>query len=271
MSTAPEQDLSIFKDGSIVSDALLNSEHPTLSVISHAQATQPAWLLNTIIENTLVGTAVLVNRELTHKVPNRALLTYISFTNNREFVEKLCRKHGLSLDKISDFSFINCFSDLFTRLVPNPAQSKSLVSKLFDNVSKTIQRLNKPNHVVIIEDPQLLLAATDLSSNDLIHHLRQLNALCRTLFVVADADPATIDFESIIPNDPRFKITDFLVKLHHTSCLNLNILPLSTGRAEDLTGCFTISRGSLPAPTPVVEKEYIYFVNKESNVKFYVR
>lgn len=271
MSAAPEQDLTIFKDGSIVPDALLDSAAPHLSVITHSQATSPSWLLNSIIENCLVGTAVLVNRDLHVKTPERALVTYVSFTGNQEFVIRNCKKHGLSLENMSNFTFIDCFSELFTKHVTNPLQSKASISKLFDGILKTLHRQNHPKKVVIVEHPEFLLGSTDLAQNDLLHFLRMVEAACGLLFVVSDAYPAAIDFDSVVVDDPTFKITDFLVKLHHTSCLNMNLLPLVTGRAEDVTGCFTISNGAVSTNAPLAEKEYIYFVSKESTVKFYFR
>ena len=47
-------------------------------------------------------------------------------------------------------------------------------------------------------------------------------------------------------DDPMIKINDFLIKLLHRSQLNITLEPLITGRAKDITGSLTISKGCIP-------------------------
>lgn len=277
LSTCPtmssqQQDLVFFSDNSIISNESLVPGNKNLHIISHNAGTNPSWLLTSIVENGLLGTANLVNRELNRKISNRALVTVASFVHPREFWVLACRKQGVDLDSNTHFNYVDCVSDLFTKHVTNPASSKAGVCKLFDNITTSVEKQNNDKKIIIVESPETLLAATDLTSNDLVHLLRKLASAGNTLIVVVNSDSPLTGFAGSLPGDPVFKITDFYVKLHHVSSLNINILPLATGRAKDITGCLTVSKGAKPANpvTQVVEKDYIFHISKES-VKLYFR
>lgn len=269
--TAQQQDLVFFSDNSIVSDHSLVSGNKNLHIISHHEGTIPSWLVVSIFENCLLGTANLINREL-KKTPNRTLVTCASFLHAQDFWTRLSRKQGLDLDSSSNYQYVDCFSDLFTKQIPNPANAKAHISKLFDSICVAVEKLKLQKRVVVIECPELLLAATDLASNDLIFHLRRVASHCNTLFVVINTESPFTTSSGAPPEDPVFRISDFYTKLHHMSSLNISVLPLSTGRAKDITGCLTVARGAKPANpvTRVVEKEYMFHIVNES-VKLYYR
>lgn len=269
--TSQQQDLVFFDDNSLVSSRLLTSGLSTLHIISHDQETSPSWLVSAIVENALVGTASLVNRDLTTKSHNRSLVVYISFTHPEDFIARNCRKQEIDLT-LANFTFVDCFTNLFTEQITTPANAKAHVEKMFAKICKAIEDLKNLHRTVIIESPELLLAATDLQSNDLLILMRRITRLCNVLFVVVDTQSPLIDMESSAPEDPVFKITDFYVKLHHMSSMNISILPLSTGRAKDITGSLTVGRGAIPPDSLlVVENEYVYNITKESSVKLFFR
>lgn len=264
-----QQDLVFFNDNSLISSRLFSTGLSTLHIISHSQATTPAWLVSSMIENALVGTAPTVNRDLTIKTPNRALVAYVLFTHSEDFVAKNCRKQGVDLSALSNYAFVDCFSDLFTKRLPNGSREEA--EKLFESVAKTIEAQTCAHKVVILEHPEILLAATELQSNDLLFLIQRIK--CNALFVVIDTESSLVNLSNTNPQDPVFKITDFFVKLHHKSSMNINLQPLPTGRAKDITGCLTIAHGAIPpnSDVQVVEREYIYHVTKEANVKLYFR
>lgn len=270
--TSQQQDLVFFSDNSIISDQSLVSGNKALHIISYSEATSPSWLLTSIVENGLLGTANLVNRELKAKKVNRSLVTFASFMHPQDFWVPLCRKQGVDLESCSNFTNVDLFTHLFTKQISNPASPKAQVSKLFESLSGTVESQDHEKKVVILESPEVLLAATELSPNDLVQHIRKLASHCNTIFVVINTESPLISFSGALPTDPVYKITDFYVKLHHMSSLNINILPLATGRAKDITGCLTVAKGAQNANpvTHVVEKEYIYHISKES-VKLYFR
>ncbi|QRG36512.1 hypothetical protein FDK38_000853 [Candidozyma auris] len=271
MSSVPKQDLALFSDHSILPDGFLKADHPQLGTIGSVQGTSPAWLLSSFIENAIVGTASTTNRDINVKIPNRAHVIYISFSTTKSFVVNACRKNGLSLESDKNFTFLDCFTDLFTKHISDPSKSKKSIDKLFNNLSLEVENVTKEPKMVILENPEILLAATDLTSNELIYFLVSLQAVSNSMFVVIGAEPSFIDFGATLSDSVVSKYTDFYVKLFHKSSINLNLSPLSTGRAEDITGCLTISRGSLPSPIPVAQKDFIYNITKEGNVKLYFR
>ncbi|OBA21164.1 hypothetical protein METBIDRAFT_78212 [Metschnikowia bicuspidata var. bicuspidata NRRL YB-4993] len=268
-----QQDLVFFDDNSLISEKSFAPHNHVLHVITHSDSTQPAWLVHSLIETCLVGTASLVNRDLSPTLTPKALVTYVSFLHTEEFLIKNCRKLGLDLGTASDFHFVDCFQDLFSKIITHPSEAKNEVGDMFSQITKKLQADPNGNKVVIVHSPEILLAATHILSNDLIHHLQNINRSCNTLFVVSNTDSSLIDLSSSNPSDPVFRITDFYVKLHHKSSLNVNLLPLATGKAKDITGSLIISKGALPYDdsVSVLEKEYVFHMSKEANVKIFFR
>lgn len=276
MATSQQQDLVIFNDNSLISNEILKSPSSYCSIISHIQGTSPTWLINSLLENSLIGTACLVNNDLNKKIPNRSEVYFISFSHPKDFYIKNCKKNGLDLSLLPNFKFIDCFSDLFLKMIKNPSKASGEVSKLFENIMDEINANANNNKVIFIESMEILLSSTNIESNELLKQCFKINKLCRQLFVILAQDyPQIIDSSVSIPQDSVFKITDFLLKLYHRSQLNLNLQPLPTGRANDITGCLTISKGAIPYESiegvEVIEKEYIYYVNKESSIKLFFR
>ena len=274
MATNQQQDLIIYRDNSIVSNKLLDSDESSLTMVSYVDETQASWFTNTIVENSLYGTAVLVNKEL-RKTPKRSDVYVISFSNNKEFYVKAIKKCGLDLEKDKNFHFIDCFTDLFTKQITDPINACNQVNKLFDSIMKTIEAETSSNKkTIIIENPEYLLSATKTSSIELLNHMVRLNRLCRHLIIISShRQPQNVDLNVGDVLDPTYKTTNFLAKLHQRCNLNIYLEPLTTGRANDITGILTISRGGIPYQSGLViaEREYIYHISKESNIKLYFR
>lgn len=273
MSSPQIQDLILYDDNSLIPDSVLNSLSSYLSVISHLQGTSPIWLITSLIENSINGTASLVNKDLNLKVPNRSRVFFVSFMKPKDFYVKSSKKNGIDLSITPNFEFIDCFSDLYTKQIPDPANASSLVCSVFESIISTIEKSAATKKIVFIESPELLLFSTNIDSSVLLSYLNRINKLCRQLFVIIPQDSPLIDWSSANKQDPVFKFADFLSKLYHRSNINLNLQPLSTGRAKDITGCLTIAKGSLPydIKLKVLEKEYVYHVSKESSVKLFFR
>ncbi|RLV92021.1 Elongator complex protein 6 [Spathaspora sp. JA1] len=271
MSTnQPQQDLIFFTDNSLIPNDVISSQDSYLSVITHVLGTSPTWLINSLIENALVGTSSIVNTDL-KRIDNRSNVIVASFSQPQEFYVKNCKKNGLDLGNNDRFQFMDCFSMLFTKLITKPEDAKLEIDGLFDKIVKLAR---ESNTVIFIEAPEILLYATNATSGDILFNLHKLQKKCRQLFVISSKDyPQYLDFDASNPQDVSFKSSDFLIKLHHKSSLNVTLEPLSTGRAKDITGSITISRGSIPydITAKVCEREYIYHITKDSNVKLYYR
>lgn len=271
--TSQQQDLIFFTDNTLLSEKHLADGKRLLHIITHKEATKPSWLINALIENCLAGTANLVNRDLLSTQKPRALLTYISFTSSRDSIVKSCRKQGLDLDAYEEFDFVDNFTNLFSEKIKTPLNPTTEVNSMFDEMKGRIEQSSNRHKVVVMESPELLLAATTLSSTALMDNILKLIRVCNTLILLVSVDPSITDVNNTNPTDPVFRVTDFYVKLHYTSSLNISILPLHTGKAKDITGSLCVSRGSqsLSSGLKVSEKEYVYHVSKEANVKLYFR
>lgn len=269
MSDQP-QDLVFFDDNSLISERILAGNESLLHVISHSQHSAPSWLVNALVENCLLGSAHTINRDFTEKVPGRGSLIYVSFLHQRDYLVKSCRKQGLDLDAVSGFHFVDCFTDLFTKDVPNPTDASESVEKLFKKIGNVVLGEENDRKCVVIEGVEILLAATNVSSNALLSSLQTVNRLCKALFVVANIDGSMFDMNSVVAADPVFRFTDFVVKLIHKSSLNISLLPLPTGKARDITGSLTVARGALPPGNlQVSEGEYLY--NLEPSLRLFFR
>lgn len=274
MSSPQEQDLVLFKDNNVITDKILNSSSSYLSVISNAEGTQPTWIVNTLIENAMVGTASQVNKDLNKRVPRRSDVIFISFSNPEDIYLKGCKKVGLELARDSNFQFIDCFTELFTKYITNPEDALTQVKSLFKSITDTIDKTNNSKRMIFLENPEILLYGTNISSIDLSHLITKLNRQCRNLFLITNqVSPQIVNLSNENMMDPSYKSTDFATKLHQKAHLNIHLEPLTTGRAKDITGILTVSKGAVPFDNGIVvdEKSFTYNVSKESNIKLYFR
>lgn len=273
MSTSQEQDLVFYNDGTLVSEVILNSCDSYLSLILHLQGTSPQWLLYSLIENSLVGTAGTVNNDLNRKIPNRSEVFCISFLNSYEHFLKNCKKNGLDLATTSNFKFFNFFDDLFTRRITKTLDCSAEVEKLFEEVSNEMKKSATNRKILFVEGAEILLSATTLQSNDLLKHIFRLGQACRQTFIISRNDsPQVFDIASEYRSSPVYQCTDFLSRVCHQAQLIINLMPLATGRSEDVTGSITVCKGLLPIFDDclrVQEERFLYRVTKESNVKLY--
>ncbi|KAK6465835.1 hypothetical protein DFJ63DRAFT_333241 [Scheffersomyces coipomensis] len=270
MTTTHNQDLILFEDHSLIPESIISGEESYSAIISHLQGTSPTWLINSLIENSIQNTATLVNNDLTVKQTGRSKTIFISFINNKDYYSKGCKKNGIDLNTVTDFTYIDCFTDLFTKRIKDPSKASSQVTSLFQELNEVISSQTGSRKVVFIEAPEILLRATNITSNELLNHLLQLNKTCRQLFIISAKDYP--DLDAAMPEDPVFKVTDYFVKLLHRSSLHISIQPLLTGRANDITGSLIVSKGPISYKSiNVSEKEYIFNITKDSNIKLFFR
>lgn len=268
-----KQDLIVYNDNSIISDKVLLSPNNYLSIISHVQGTNPSWLLNSMIENATMGTATQVASESGMK-RKRSDVIFISFLHSADFYYKNCKKNGLDLATMENFTYIDCFTTLFTELIKDAKNAATDIEKIFSSISEKVTSIAGSKKIIFIEYPEFLVQATNLQPNVLLKHILLLNKLGKHLYVISNQDyPLTVDLSLSDSSHPTFKLTDFLVKLYHRSHLNINLKPLETGRAKDITGCLCITHGCLPYMDnlQVREQEYIFNLTKDSNVSLYFR
>lgn len=263
----PSQDLIFFKDNSLISNDILKSQYSYLSTITYHSSTTPTWLINSLIETSLIGTASLVNTDL-KRIQGRSKVSVISFIHNKEQYIQNCKKNIDLEYNGKNFKFVDYFTGLFTELIKNPEDASKDIGKLFDI------DFNEDG-VVFLENPEILLYGTNLTSDELLFNIIKLNRKCQQLFVISLKGEQVINYEALLPTDPGFKVSDFLIKLFHRSQMNISLQPLNTGRAKDITGSLTISKGTVPyyklPNLKINEREYVYNITKDSQIKLYYR
>lgn len=227
------QDLILYKDGSIVSPTV-SKESGYLSVVRHAPGTYPLWFIATLLSVAATNTAKGVNHSL--KPQPGAGATLVSFTNNRDF-------YALAFKLVGPlkFEFIDCFSHLFDKQIPDPENATKLIATLFQQIQK------QAKGVLVIDGVELLQMATNILTIELTFHLQLLLKTCSQVWVIT--------------SDPLTATEELYENLLWRSHLVVHFKPLDTGRAKDITGLMTVTRGPVPAPTPVAEEEWIYHLS----------
>ena len=74
-------------------------------------------------------------------------------------------------------------------MIKNPNDSIKDINKMFDNIINSLNNDSKDDvDVIIIEGVEILLFATNITSNQLIFNINRLNKKCRQLFVVSSKE-----------------------------------------------------------------------------------
>ncbi|ODV97863.1 hypothetical protein PACTADRAFT_185831 [Pachysolen tannophilus NRRL Y-2460] len=270
MSDAQQQELAIFKDNSIIPDGLLSSKSKTL--ITYVQGTSPGWLISALVENLLFNTFILAHKPGTQKFSNiksRSKVLLVSFSQDYKFYDKFFRKINVS-NSNHNFKFL----DLLTSTMYDDGEGDEILKKIETTIEKEF-RNDYSDLNVIIENPEYLLHTTPLTTNMLLIFLNKLHLnYANNLIVISSSDKNLLDFHAQEESSIEFKHTEFLTKFLFRSNLIMNIKPLDTGRANDVTGLLSINKGLVGYQTDeieIVEKEYLFFVAKEGNVRLFFR
>lgn len=254
-----KQDLTLFQDGSILPVAQLKQN--ILCLITSSHGTHPSWLVNALIENALFDTCYL-NHDKAEKY-EKAEVVVISFMNDKETYARNLKKIGVETEK-SNFTFIDLFTDFFL----NHLTVKQIIEE-FERIDALLAKKSSAQpKCVFIEGIEFLLSATSITPYQLLQYLFKFNSHPATsLFLISSIDKELITVKQNSQDTPEFKNLDFLTKLFHRSNIILNLKPLETGRAKDVTGTLTITNGGIPSS--VLEKEYLFLVSKDSTKLFY--
>lgn len=263
--TSQRQDLAFFSDNSIFPHDLLNNEH-LFGLLTHTQGTSPSWFINILVENGLFGTCFINHEKSSVKIPKSDVIL-ISVLQDLKFYERDLKKNGIEVQNLTQFHFIDCFTDLFSKL----NDDSSSIDKFFQNIFKQIEQIKSAKKIIIIEGIEFLLSATSLSSIKLLNYINKFHKLSSSLIIISCVDKELIDTQNNSDkSSPEFKFFDFLIRLLHRSNLNISLRPLETGRANDITGTLTISKGTIPFESlSLLEKEYLFHVTKDQTKLFF--
>lgn len=285
-SSLQQQDLVIFNDNSVFSEKLFQ-DYNSSTLITHVQGTSDSWLITGLIENLLVGSCYINNKTTgslstgsSYNIRSnpRSNVIFGSFMNNAQFYNKNLVKF-MKMD-ITNTARNNCFKfvDLMDYTINNHTES---VSEIFKPIHEQIKLLksnsshNNDTHKkinIIIEAPEILLQVKeDASAIDLIRELHLLQKLGNVILSISSDEPL-IDY-SEFESDVSTKHAVLLSSLIHKSNLLISLRPLSTGRADDITGELKIHKAcvGLEDGLEIIEKSYLYNINKESTVKLFFK
>lgn len=274
--TSQKQELHLFSGNTLIPHGSLAQRHHLFSTITHIQGTSPTWLTNHLVENALYDTCLL-NEGANRRSSVKSDVVFISFTNDFKHYEAGWKKLGMDLNDVKEFKYVDLFTDLFQRIQPTEPES---IVKLFQGeiypVLASLNTASKKPKVVFIEGLEFLLLSTTISSLQLLSLLSKLTASTSSLFVTLPTDTPLHSITEInVQSSRQHQYHDFLIRVLHRTNLNLALRPLTTGKASDVTGSLTVSRGCVPfgdLEKEVLEREYLYLVKAgDSGVRLFFR
>lgn len=252
-SDLQQQDLAIYDGSRITTDTI-----GQLNLILSAESTKPTWLNVGLVESCLLDRSYLStatqHAKYTLDAP-KASVIFASFVNDTNvYARQFKRFIGLDLDHI------NCAQFKFISFLKDGADN------WFETIQREVAKLRGPI-TIFLEDPEFALYLTDTSVDGVLKSLNSLNK-STNLYLIMPLDKPVLDY-SEIQDDLSTVYMTFLMKLIHRSHLILSLRPLTTGRADDVTGELIINRGLIGEA--IMEREYIYLVSKDGNTKLFYR
>ncbi|EDO17350.1 hypothetical protein Kpol_1060p2 [Vanderwaltozyma polyspora DSM 70294] len=270
MSGLQRQDLILFSDQSVISSQLCDGNSNDMILVTHTAATLPTWLVNALVETKVLGAPFSLKTDSTpssnaqKSSRNDPLITIASFVHNADYFDKNLSK--LKIGK-NDYKMVDLFTDFVVNNIGKPKDkiiSDILGSFLVDTGS-----------TIVLEQPEILLSLIEgLTSDELsLWFITPLMKKCGLLIVVTST-------ELYFNNTPYESTQDknildhsrFTAACTYKSLAVLNLKPLETGRAKDVTGTLRITRGGAHDSHPnihVVENEFLYLTQKDSTKLFY--
>ncbi|KAI0462791.1 hypothetical protein LJB42_003592 [Komagataella kurtzmanii] len=266
------QDFSLFRSGEVIPQALTDSKtFRSCFTYTDTQGTSSSWLTTCFVENLIFGTCNI------NKDANSFKTSKFSLKNPRSRVVIVSFLHGISFYNKTWVKYLGVessfqgdenlsFFDLSTAEAP--------VDKLFKPVIAALKSSALPC-TLILDHPELYFLTNQCSINEFMSQISYINSLANVL-VSTFADANLIDLNETDSSTITHRQTEFLTKLYHRSQGILSLRPLETGRADDVTGTMTVSKGSISFEDEaknleINEQQYLYLVNKEGSVKVFFR
>lgn len=274
MNQTQEFSLVFFENDCLIPEEFLTKQRSYFCMISHMQGTSPFWLIYVLIENSLTGSALEVNNELKSQ-PNRANVVYLSFFEPKSFYTNSFNKKGLNLQDDDSFIFIDCFSDLFTKIITDTKNPDHDFDILFDNIKKKLNDLRDEKKVLFIDGFENFLFYTNIKSHQLVVKISELIKLSNlTFFIYSKNNLLYNHFNNKSDYELNFSFTKFLLKLYHKSHFNISFKKLSNEKSNDITGSLNISKGFRSSELfylnlHVKQKNYMYQILNDLSVKIF--
>lgn len=255
MSAVQRQDLVVFSDHSVVSNEIFQEGFHHLTTITASPFTSPTWLINSLVESQILGRAYSLNADSSAvQGPSRAV-TVGSFIHEPQVFHNALGKLKIAPQK---YKIVDLVTDLVVKSLGKPR------SKVYSEILQKFPTQNQS--VIVLEQPELLLSLLDGSSSDEIHS-QLITPLMKRCSVLILATNVYDEGEDVTRDSLEF--SRFTLSCLYKSIVVMNLRPLETGRANDVTGTLRITRGGTRSPVHVVENEYLYLNQKETTRLFY--
>lgn len=255
MAVVQRQDLVVFSDQSVIPSELYKDGSHTLITITSSRFASPTWLINSLVESQVLGKPFSLNADRSAvNAGSRAVTVGSFFQEKRHLASNLAK---LKVDP-HKYKVVDLMTDMVVKIAGKPRH------KVYTDIIQ--QFPSGPRSVIVLEQPELLLALLDGATSDEIHSklIKPLISRCNVLIVAVnnynDEDDSTADSQQF----QRFTLSCF-----YKSTAVMSLRPLDTGRAADVTGTLRISRGGAFCEVPVQENEYLYLNQKEATRLFY--
>lgn len=274
MSAVQKQDLIIFSDHSVLCNELFSKDQHHVFFVTHKLGTAPTWLISALMETRILGSPLTLNESQTTAV-NRATvremgsensLTIASLIHNQDFFTSALNR--LKVDP-RRYTVVDYLTDFVLQ------RHNVSGSKVISAILEELTRVNANSDMLILEQPELLMPLLNLTSDEL--HLNLINPLIKKfpLLVIVSYTEA---YDNAAPDYSERQSSDLIEQVRFfnscffKSAVVLGLKPLATGRAKDVTGTLTITRGGTPLSNlsvHVVENEYLFHSQKDSTKLFY--
>lgn len=268
------QDLVLFSDQSVIPS--IHDEQHRMFFIASTGASGPQWLINAFVETQSKGSPQSLNGagarnnniNNNNNNSNNVMTTIVSLVHAKEHYISNFQKLQINSN---EYNIVDCMTDFVMKQIPKYQGNKI---KLLQSILEQID--NNTRQVIILDQPELLLGlVAGLTADELFHHfINPLWRKCRLLIINSNVDMFQDGMINENINRDFIEFQRFVTSCHYNAAVILNLRPLVTGHAKDITGTLRITRGGANWDDAnndihVVENEYLYLTEKESTRLFY--
>lgn len=255
MSVVQRQDFVVFADRSVISSQVYNNGLHNMITITSSRFTSPTWLINSLVESQVLGKPYSLNADRGSTETENRPVTVASFAHEKQHFTNALGK--LKVDS-RQYKVVDLVTDMVIKMA---GKSRS---KIYAEILE--QFPSRQPSVILLEQPELLLALLDGATSDEVHS-KLIKPLMRRCSILIVATNIYTDDDDVTEDAHQFR--RFTVSCFYKSMAVMSLRPLETGRAADVTGLLRISRGGAPCEIAVQENEYLYLNQKEATRLFY--
>ncbi|CAL9729305.1 elongator complex protein 6 [Monosporozyma unispora] len=269
--TSQRQDLVLFSNQSVIPS--IQDEQHRMFLITSTGSSGPQWLINAFVETHSKGSPQSLNgasgrNTNTNNDNHNVMTTILSLVHGKEHYTSNFQKLQINSN---EYNIVDCMTDLVMKQIPKYQGNKlKLLQSIVDQID------NNTRQVIILDQPEFLLSlVAGLTADELFNHFINLIwRKCRLLIINNNVDM----FQDGVINDnvnrDFVEFQRFVTMCHYKAAVILNLRPLATGHAKDITGTLKITRGGVnwddeKSNIHVVENEYLYLTEKDSTRLFY--